>query len=144
MKSKKDEQPNFRTLEAQAAGNSDLTYLPVRPNLSDLELTSTCLCGLSLRYVNPELDRRGQEQQRCRLRYSSSSGEMPVNIATASHRSILATARDGCLSILMALPKPSNRELPHSLYARRRAGIVITPPVQASRRENMLDANPEI
>jgi integrase len=149
VKSKKDEQPNFRTLaKAQAAlGIAIPTYLPVRPeNLSDLEFDKHLFVRAEPGATSTlELDSE-------EVKNNNDVGfDIPVRLAKMlrEYRDRIAPKHIGHRPRRLFVNlngAPKNQATVSYLirsYARRRAGIVITPhQFRHLGAKNMLDANP--
>jgi len=149
VKTKKDGRPNFRTLaKAHAAlGMRLLTYLPVRPgNLSELEFDKHL-------FVRPEPGATSTlELDSEEVKNDTDLGfDIPTHLAKMLHeyRDRIAPKHIGhrprrLFVNLDGTPK-SQATVSYliSSYARRRAGIVITPhQFRHLAAKNMLDANP--
>ena len=149
MKNKKDEKPNFRTLaKAQAALAMRIpTYLPVRPeNLSELEFDKHLFVRAEPGATSTlELDSEEVKND------TDLGFDIPAHLAKMLHeyRDRIAPKHIGhrprrVFVNLDGTPK-SQATVSYliSSYARRRAGIVITPhQFRHLAAKNMLDANP--
>ena len=148
VKSKKDEKPNFRTLaKAQAAlAMRILIYMPVRPeNLSELEFDKHLFVRVETATSTLELDAEEVTND------NDTGFDIPVHLAKMlrEYRDRIAPTHVGNrpkrLFVNLDGTAKSQATVSYliSSYARRRAGIVITPhQFRHLAAKNLLDANP--